>query len=108
MNTVSYKDHYKEMVREFDTDQYWLFVLNFVVAVACFITFLVIDGKELVYSIFIPLDLFLNISKATFYHWYMYTDKRNKADAERLNKRLNSNTEPLLDASFKSENSALS
>lgn len=74
-----------------------------VVAIACFITFMVIDGKELVYSIFIPLDLFLNISKASFYHWYMYVDKKKKADAERLTHRLASVTEPLLDASFSQE-----
>ena len=72
LEVVSQKEHYKELEREFDTSHWWIFVLNGLVTIGCFIAFLLIDGKELVYSLYIPLDLFLNICKFGFYHYYYY------------------------------------
>lgn len=90
------------MVREFHdtTCSKVIFVLDALVTVACFISFLVIDGKELVYSLYIPLDLFLGVCKFGFYHWYLYKDKYEKEDQKQLDESLsgneNTHKEPLI------------
>lgn len=47
----------------------------------CVIAYFCLDGKELVLKFYIPLDIALNISKASFY-WYTYfNDNREKENA---------------------------
>jgi len=73
--TIKFTDHYKPMKRVFVTGHRWLWVLSSVVSIGCFIAFLMLNGSELVYALYIPLDFFFNIAKTLFFWWYFYMDK---------------------------------
>ena len=62
------------MQRVFDTEHNWLWILNGLTVVACLIAYLVVDGRELVYALYIPLDLLFQIGKAIFYWGYYWID----------------------------------
>lgn len=80
MNTIGFTEHYVPMVRSFVMSHWSIWILNAVVTVGSFIAFCVIPGSELVLSLYIPLDLLLNISKSSFYFYYLWVDQRNKED----------------------------
>jgi hypothetical protein len=63
------------MTRVFVSGTKWLWILNSVVSVGCFIAFIILQGRELVYALYIPLDLFFNIAKTVFFWWYFAVDK---------------------------------
>ena len=66
----------------------WVWLVNIFVTLSCFVAFAVLDGKELVYCYYIPLDLCLNIAKSAFFWFNFYEDKKIKADKVALEKRL--------------------
>ena len=88
LKTISETDHYKDMVRTFDMSRWWIWVINGIVTIACFIAYLLIDGKEIVFAQFIPLDIFLNIMKTAFYFFYYYRDKMDKENEKRIKERI--------------------
>ena len=88
LKTISETEHYKDMVRTFHTERWWIWVINAIVTLGCFIAYMLIDGKEVIYAQFIPLDLFLNCCKMIFYLWYYLIDMRDKANDERIKARV--------------------
>lgn len=76
------------MKRVFDMSCSWLWVLQVVVTIGSVIAFIVIDGKELVYALYIPLDILFSVAKTSFFWLYYYTDKKRKEDKRRLKERL--------------------
>ena len=48
----------------------------------------VIPGKELVYALYIPLDLLLSFGRAAFFWQNYYLDKLRKEDKKKLKDRL--------------------
>ena len=90
IKTIKFEDHYKEMKRRFDISCNWVWVIHSMAVVGCFIAFLIIPGKELVYSLYIPLDTLFGVGKAAFF-WYNYwIDKQRKDDKKRLKEKLSS------------------
>lgn len=88
IKTIKFEDHYKEMKRRFDISCNWVWIIHSMAVVGCFIAFLIIPGKELVYSLYIPLDILLGLGKASFF-WYNYwVDKQRKEDKRRLKEKL--------------------
>lgn len=88
IKTIKFEDHYKEMKRRFDVSCNWVWIIHSMAVVGCFIAFLIIPGKELVYSLYIPLDVLLGFGKASFF-WYNYwVDKKRKEDKRRLKEKL--------------------
>ena len=88
IKTIKFEDHYKEMKRRFDTSCNWMWIVHTMTIVGSFVAFLIIPGKELVYSLYIPLDILLGIGKASFF-WYNYMmDKQRKEDKRRLKEKL--------------------
>ena len=71
MRIISFAEHYVPMKRVFDHSRKYVWAINGIISVACFVAFVFISGKELVYSLYIPLDLILNVCKMAFY-WYNY------------------------------------
>ena len=59
-------------------------IINCVVTTACLIVYCLTDGKEAILAYYIPLDFALNVSKAAFFFWQLYTDTRNKAERKEL------------------------
>ena len=91
------------MVREFVMNRLWVWMINGVVCAGCYIAYFCIAGKEITYSLYIPLDILLVVAKQAFYWWYYYLDileKKEEAEiAAVLNgtrNRLNDSREPLL------------
>ena len=68
------------MKREFVTNYWWVYTLNGMVTLGCFVAFFFIDGKELVYTFYIPLDFALNLSKMAFVFYEKHKDQIEKAD----------------------------
>ena len=60
-------EHYVWMEKRFNSDNMWMWILNLVAYVAVIATYLSLDGQEIIYSMYIPLDILLNFSKAFFY-----------------------------------------
>jgi len=68
--------------------------------VGAFIAYMCIPGNQLIYALYIPLDIFLSLARTSFYWYNYYIDKKTKEDDERLKARLlrrqQSNQERLL------------
>ena len=62
-------DHYSAMDRQFVMNYKGVYVLNAFVTLGCLLAFFIIDGKELVYTFYIPLDIALNFSKTAFFFY---------------------------------------
>ena len=75
MNTITFEEHYLAMDREFAMKYRLVYALNGLVTLGCFIAFLFIDGRELVYTFYIPLDVFLNLSKTAFFFYQKLQDE---------------------------------
>lgn len=71
IKTISFEDHYKEMKRVFDTSCFWVWIVHTLAIVGCLIAFIMIDGKELFYALYIPLDVLLCVGKGSFF-WINY------------------------------------
>jgi len=86
------------MERNFEIKHRWVWILNGLVTLGCFIAFLCINGKETVFSFYIPLDVALNVAKTVFFWYNFYEDMNIKADKARLAARMAkpSLNEPLL------------
>ena len=88
LKTISEQEHYKDMERVFDMSRWWIWVINGAVTIGCFIAYMLIDGAEVLYAQYIPLDLFLNFWKTVFYFYYYYRDLRNKEEEKRISERV--------------------
>ena len=84
MNLISFKDHYVEMERNFDMTMNWIWYVNLLVSIGCFVAYMLIPGKELVFALYIPFDMFLNFCKTAFYWSYYYFDKVEKEEVEAM------------------------
>lgn len=88
IKTISFEEHYKEMRRVFDRSWPWMWLVHSLIVVGCFAAFIVIPGKELVYALYIPLDLLLSFGRAAFFWQNFYLDKLRKEDKKKLKARL--------------------
>lgn len=88
MQTISFEDHYKEMRRVFDRSWPWMWLVHTLIAVGCFAAFIIIPGRELVYALYIPLDLLLSFGRAAFFWYNYYLDNLRKEDKKKLKARL--------------------
>ena len=88
IKTISFGEHYKEMRRVFDRSWPWMWLVHSLIVVGCFAAFIVIPGKELVYALYIPLDLLLSFGRAAFFWQNYYLDKMRKEDKKQLKARI--------------------
>jgi len=59
--------HYVLMKREFVHAHWLVVILHIVVFISCLIAFFLVDGRELIYAIYIPLDFLLDLGTLVFY-----------------------------------------
>ena len=78
----SFVGHYQPIERQInDAKIPGTYIINACVTLGCVIAYFMLDGKELVLKFYIPLDIALNMSKASFF-WYTYfNDKLQKENA---------------------------
>ena len=76
------------MERVLDASNWWIWVVNGVGTLACLIAFCVIDGKQEIYSLYIPLDILINVAKSAFFWMYYFIEKRRLSENEYIEKRI--------------------
>ena len=78
IQTIPFLEHYIEMDWVFDFTRIKVQILQ-VFTIALSITmYCLIEGKELVYAMYIPLDIILNVCNLIFFWFYYYRDKSDK------------------------------
>ena len=82
--------HYVWMEMRFNSDRMWVWIVNLVVYVGVIVAYFCIEGHELVYSIYVPLDILLNVSKMVFYFYYYLQDRHERKKLEELRESLKS------------------
>jgi len=76
------------MRRVFDRSWPWMWVIHTLVLVGCFAAFIVIEGNELIYALYIPLDLLFSSGRAAFFWYKYYQDNLRKEDKRKLKHRI--------------------
>ena len=66
----------------------WIWIVNVCVYAAIITTYFCIDGHEIIYSMYIPLDILLNVSKALFYFFHWNRDRKEKLKQDELKNEL--------------------
>ena len=73
------ESHYVWMHQRFNSRRSWVWIVNSVVYVAVIATYFCVDGHELIFSMYLPLDALLNLAKAIFYFACQWKDQREIA-----------------------------
>ncbi len=87
-NSEAVQTHYVWMERKFERERMWTWIINLVAYVAMIISYFMIDGKEMVYCLYLPLDLAFNLCKAAFFFLHLLIENYNKSKEEKLIKAL--------------------
>ena len=82
------KHHYVWMQAKFNEERLWVWIVNLVAYIAVVTTYFCVDGHEIIYSMYLPLDMMLNVSKAAYFFTIFWLDRREKAKQEELQKVL--------------------
>lgn len=81
------------MTREFVMKHMGVWILNGAVCLSCYISYFCINGKEITYALYIPLDMLLVGAKAAFYWWHYYLDILEKKEQAEIAKVLSGHLE---------------
>ena len=81
-------EHYIEMDSVIDFDCIKIQILQVVMMLVSITLYVKIEGRELVYAMYIPLDIALNACTFCFFWLYYYKDKSNTEDTIRVAMRL--------------------
>jgi len=74
-------EHYVWMEKVFVFDHWWTWIINLITYITVIVIYFTLKGEEIVFAIYLPLDLLLNISKAAYYFLaYYYNYDRDKRD----------------------------
>ncbi len=76
--------HYVWMEKKFTEDRMWTWIINFIAYVAMITSYFLIDGKEIIYAMYLPLDLLVNLCKASFYFMHYAIDRYERSKEEKL------------------------
>lgn len=68
-------EHYVWMEWRFNSARLWVWWLNLAVYIGIVTAYFLIDGHEIIYSMYLPLDLLLNLAKAAYYFYYLFEEK---------------------------------
>ena len=78
------KHHYVWMQPKFNEDRLWVWIVNLIAYIAVITTYFCVDGHEIIYSMYLPLDVMLNASKAIYFFWMYMVERRNEAKRKEL------------------------
>lgn len=67
------------MELSFNDEHMWYWWINLVAYVAVLITYLTVNGHEMVFALYLPLDMLLNACKAGYFFVQYFRDRREKA-----------------------------
>ena len=66
------------MERRFDTDCKWVWYVHAILTVMVIVAYCMTSGREVLFAIYIPLDILLNLSAVVFFWYERYKDKVKK------------------------------
>ena len=78
---------YVDQARQFYKGMWWLWIIQAVLYVGVIGAYFMIEGKEMVYAIYIPLDIMLTVSLG-FYYYTTYRAEQQLQDREEKMKEL--------------------
>lgn len=81
------------MEQRFNDKRMWVWIVNFLVYVGVIAVFFTISGHEIIFCMYLPLDLLMNVSKAGYYFMHYFKDKREKERDEQLKEILKNELE---------------
>ena len=67
-------EHYVWMEWRFNSERLWLWWLNLAVYIGVITAYFLIDGHEMIYCMYLPLDLLLNLAKAAYYFYHYFEE----------------------------------
>ena len=76
--------HYVWMEFVFNGERLWVWWINLAAYVAVVITYFCMPGHEIIYSMYLPLDMLINLSKAVYFFWNYFFDLQAKKKKEEL------------------------
>jgi len=85
--------HYVWMQARFNEDRLWVWIVNLIAYIAVITTYFCVDGHEIIYSIYLPLDVMLNLSKAIYFFAIYWLNDRERKKREELQKILKAGVE---------------
>ena len=71
------------MEKVFVKDWMWTWWINLITYIVVIAFYLFVDGKEMTYAVYLPLDILLNMSKAAYYFLHYYQDFLREKRAEK-------------------------
>lgn len=67
-----FEQHYKQLDRVVSKAPIpYMYIVNVCITLGCVIAAAIVDGKELILALYIPLDIAITLSKFCFY-WFIY------------------------------------
>ena len=69
-------EHYVWMEKVFLRERMWTWILNLITYLAVIIVYFTVDGHEMTYCVYLPLDFLLNASKAAYYFIHYHNDNK--------------------------------
>ena len=66
------------MTREFYTGRWWVWAIQALSYIGILYIYCTVDGAELCYCIYIPLDFAIFIAMSSFFFYYKKQDERRK------------------------------
>lgn len=78
------ESHYVWMEKKFIEERMWTWIINLIAYAAMITSYFLIDGKEMIFCLYLPLDLLFNLCKASFYFMHYAIDKYEKSKEEKL------------------------
>jgi len=82
------KSHYVWMEKRFDSDKMWTWVVNLLAYAAMITSYFLIDGHEIIYAMYLPLDMGLNVCKAGYFFIMYGMEKYKREQEEKLKQAL--------------------
>jgi len=61
------ESHYIWMEKRFNSDKMWTWIVNLLAYAAMITFYFMIDGHEIIYAMYLPLDMGLNVCKAGYF-----------------------------------------
>lgn len=80
--------HYVWMEKKFIKERMWTWIINFIAYAAMITSYFLIDGKEMIFCLYLPLDLLFNLCKASFYFMNYAMEKYEESKEEKLKEAL--------------------
>merc|ERR1712060_404097 len=77
-------NHYVWMEFTFNDQRLWVWWINLAAYIAVVTTYFCIEGHEIIYLMYLPLDMFMNLSKAVYFFYNYYDNIQEKKKQQEL------------------------